>query len=709
MIIDSAHIFESDLVRTKCQPRNPQGSRRWLQALVLLLVWTLAPAWAAPAQELTNDTLRLGLNVPPEGIPVIEEAVWQTTGQTVFRDLGTPDGLSAWVPASLIPAGTTQAPTWSVTEGDGLFTAEASCQLANKMLITWIVELPKQGQLFRLRIRLSNLGKLARTVDSFPAWLANWDVAGQSQWARWWQAIEYTRTEQALSGTNRVRLGSQVSSSDDADGGVCPYWVVGGSDSRIYFGLQWSGGWNAKLQGLDNGFKFSVNLPPEETQLVLYRGESIEGPALFVTPMQGSDDINNRSLWMKLRCSFGKMLYSTPPLRFPLTYNHWYAVRQQVDGDFLNRQIAAMSPYSFEAFIIDAGWFAEGRWKPDPAKFQQDQFVQMLASLKANGIKPGLWSTPQYVNTNNDTVALSFEDPPVHSKFLDGYLVDLSQPNFPDYLEAHVQRLRTKYSMDYWKYDQPFFTDQSLVGKMKDVIGFQNGMQIVRNANPDLTIENCQNGGRMINEFTLLATQTSWLSDLGHSGIPDPRGNISVALNALDFIFPWSALRFTINLDQLDQTDDEALRLFCRSAMAGVWGISSDLSQISERQQSIILKEITNYRRLNRLKYSCVYDLQLPVDTADTAGVTFYNRRRFNAGILLYRWNRNGSFDQRVLLTKLKPWVTYHVVDLDTGEEITASGRDLISDGVTIRFGKERLSALLFVEALHESPGPSEP
>jgi hypothetical protein len=696
------------LVREKRHPRKLSGSPRWIHALVLCLGWTLALVFAAQAQELSNDTLRLQLNVTPEGIPVIEEAVWQATGHTAFRDLGTPDGLAAWVPEALIPEALTTTPVWSITESDNLTTAEAACDLVGGMRITWIVELPKQGQLFRLHIRLTNGGAKALAVDWFPAWSASWDVAGQSEWARWWQAIEYTRVEKPLGDSRRIRLGSTLSSSDDGDGGVNPYWVVGGSDSLTYFGLQWCGGWSAKLQGLDNGFKFSVSLPSQETQLVLDKGEEIDGPALLVTPMPGTDDTYDRALWMRQRHTLGQMLYSGPPPCVPLTYNHWYAAHQQVDDIFLNRQIAAMSPYSFDAFIIDAGWFTDGRWKPDPDKFKPDEFVQMLASLKANGIKPGLWSTPQYVSTKNDLAALAIEQPAVVSTYIGGYLVDMSQSEFVDYLVQHVQMLRNKYSVDYWKYDQPFFTEQSRAGKMKNVIGFQNAIQAVRQANPDLTIENCLNGGRMINEFTLLATQATWLSDLGGKA-PDPQGNIQVALSALDFIYPWAALRFTINLDRLDPNDDEITRLYCRSAMAGMWGISTDLAKISERQQSIALKEIENYRRLNRLKTSCLYDLQLPNDQADVAGATFYSKRRSRAGVLLYRWQRDGAFDQLVVLPKLKSWATYRVVDVDTGTEIIASGSDLIGNGVAVPFSAQRLSALLFVEPITQSQTPGAP
>ena len=206
----------------------------------------------------------------------------------------------------------------------------------------------------------------------------------------------------------------------------------------------------------------------------------------------------------------------------------------------------------------------------------------------------------------------------------------------------------------------------------------------------------------MINEFTLLTTQTTWLSDLGNSGNPDPLGNVSVALNAMEFVFPWAALRFTINFDRIDPNDDETTRLYCRSAMAGMWGISSDLSMIPDHQRDVILQEIANYRQLNPLKFACVYDLQQPSDSADVAAVTFYSRRRYNAGTILYRWSRAGAFDQHVTFPKLAPTGMYRVTDVDTGVQMTVSGSDLTTKGIDIPFSAQRLSALVFVEPVKQ-------
>jgi hypothetical protein len=674
--------------------------------VVICLAWALALASAASAQVLSNDSLNLNLGVSREGIPIIKEAVWKETGRSAFRDAGTPDGLGAWVPASLIPAAGGEAPAWGITEDDNMITAQATRPLAAKMFITWIIELPKQGSLFRLRVRLTG-GKQARDVEWFPAWAANWQMDGGAQWVRWWRALEFDRRERALNPDSSVTLSSRLHSSDDGDNGVNPYWIVGGPSSRIYFSVQWSGGWRAQLGGLNNGLSFSVNLPPAETQLTINKRKEIEGPALLVALVAGTDDAEGRALWMRQRRALGEILYGGPRPSFPLTYNHWYAIRKEFNANFLARQVAAMEPYGFDAFIADAGWFASGRWKPDPAKFPSGELTDAFTSMKAAGIKPGLWSTPQFVSkSDGDMSALTFEDPEVFSNFIDGYLVDLSQPAFATHLLNHVSTLRNKYSMDYWKYDQLFFSDQTHDGEMKNVLGFQSALQSVRGQNPDLTIENCLNGGRMLNDFTLLLTQTSWLSDYGKTSDGVPQVNIHSALYALEMVFPWSALRFSVNFDQGDPNDDELTRLSCRAAMIGTWGLSTDLSLVSARQQQIILKEIANYRQLSRLKYSCLYDLYLPSDTADAAGVTFYSPKRLYAGILLYRWQRDGEFKQPVALAKLRPEVTYRVTDADTGEVVTASGSDLISGGVSVAFGGERRSALLFIEPVSATPAP---
>jgi alpha-galactosidase len=232
---------------------------------------------------------------------------------------------------------------------------------------------------------------------------------------------------------------------------------------------------------------------------------------------------------------------------------------------------------------------------------------------------------------------------------------------------------------------------------MRTVLAFQGALRAVRRANPDLIIENCQNGGHIINELTLLATQHSWLLDEPGSDLPDARSNIQVALGALEFMPPSAAYRWTNRLDEHGD-DDEFTRYYCRSAMAGVWGISTDLSAVSDHQRSVILNEIQNYRRLNNIKKYNHYEILQPADGADAASITFYADRSQEAAAIVYRWRGKAAFTQQLYFKGLDKSISYVITDTDTGLQTTITGQQLAKTGFQRSFAAGQLSALLFVE-----------
>ena len=92
----------------------------------------------------------------------------------------------------------------------------------------------------------------------------------------------------------------------------------------------------------------------------------------------------------------------------------------------------------------------------------------------------------------------------------------------------------------------------------------------------------------------------------------------------------------------------------------------------------MILKEIENYRLLNEIKKDCRYEIRPPAAGRDTASVAFYGDGQ-NAAVL--------SEDLK-----------YQVTDADTGFQTRVKGKKLIKKGVSVEFGGDRLSALLFIE-----------
>src|SRR5262249_48387727 len=190
----------------------------------------------------------------------------------------------------------------------------------------------------------------------------------------------------------------------------------------------------------------------------------------------------------------------------------------------------------------------------------------------------------------------------------------------------------------------------------------------VSRTNPTLTIEGCLNGGRMINELTALTSNTLWLRDGQSNRLAQMHRNVEVNLGALEFLFPWQVYAWTNNLDDLEG-DNELLKSYCRTAMIGIWGISADLSKISNDQQQTILKEIERYRTLNDIKAAFTYDLHNPVSGDDTAAIVYYNEAQQRSGALVFRWDGEGAMSPRLMFRRLNPDADYIVRDLDRGKK----------------------------------------
>jgi len=663
--------------------------------LLILFAFCLAPAQAkadSRSTALANDAVQLNLGFSSAGIPTVLSAQKLKTGDLIFSDAGEPGGISAWFQHSLSVSSQSAQPAWTTSANDDFIVAQASLSLTKALVATWVVELAKHGSLFRLHVTLSNTGRNKQSVTLYPAWNASWALSGPPSTVEWWDALTFAAHQQTLAPGN-VNLSSQVYSSPS--GGTNPFWVVQGPWGNMYFALGWSGGWEAAVSGSGNVLGFSVGLTAQQDQLVLKPGETVDGPILEVTPTSHVSAASSRRYWMSERAALAK----GPHRSIPLTYNSWYAVKKNVDSGFLKTQLSSMDSYGFDAMVVDAGWYqAPGDWESAESKFDPGELEDLLGSVKGAGHKAGLWSAPQYVSANTRPIPGRLEAPSFYNLFLQAYLLDLWNSNYSDLVTSHVQQLRSQFSIDYWKYDQPIFMDQTRAGAMKDVIAFQDALKAVRAANPDLTIENCMDGGQIINETTLLNTQLSWLEDGGSNGYPAARTNIQTALGALEFIFPWSAYRFTNLFEQEDQNDDELTKYYCRSAMMGVWGISSNLGLIGDHQRGVILNEVQNYRKLNEIKVNALYELRPPVKNPDTVGATFYAGFGKKAAVLVFRWAGQGALAEQFGLAELDPTQSYQVTDVDTGVVTQMSGADLVAKGIGITFDANRQSALVFID-----------
>lgn len=643
--------------------------------------------------DLTNEHLQVHLDINAAGVPYVQSIQWPEDAVIFEEDAGAVP-LNAWWPKELLPdPATSAACDWQRADDEYFLRARVSRPLCDGMKAIWVFELYKPGSILRLHVHLENTGTTDKTVDRYPAWIAQGHTPGVKSITSW-HSLDFKPVTHTLDDQKNIEWHSRIHSSDELDNGMNPYWLVKGDKGCLYLGMDWCGGWNATFSGGSDQFAFKVDLPPDETQLILKSGENIGGPALFISPIRSTDESAARADWMAQREQYQADVYGGPKPAYYFTYNNWYTTRFDVDEAFLRKQVDAMPPYAFDAFIVDAGWYPHvGEWTPDPKKFKPGALEALLAEVKQKGVKAGVWSCPQFVKADKDNLPPEVDQPGMYRKFIDGYLLDYTALDFSKFLVDHVASLKKQFGMDWWKYDQDFFTEKTRAGRMKNVAAFQNALLSVRKAYPEMILENCQSGGRMINELTMLATQSQWLRDGGNNGLAHARNNISTALNSLAFVPPWAANRWTNNFQQMDPNDLELVRYYARSGMPGTWGIVSDLSAIPDKIREVLVKEAEHYRRLNTFK-GYTYDMYLPSEKAPAAGIVYYGPEKKSAAVLLFRWDAQGAFEFPIRL-KLPENLHYIVEDIDTGEKSTIAGIKL-NDEYSLHLSAERFSSLTF-------------
>lgn len=660
-------------------------------ALVVFNAIIAVNAGVAAPIELQNQSLCVILD-QKNGLPVIESCAWREDGKTIFASAAMPQGWEEWAIRE-----TGDSAVWKIGEDENFTRAQWSGVLANGLTICWTVELPKQTPILRLSARVTNPANAPVAVKWFPVWSASWNLPDGLQWIRWWDSLSFQQVQKAPDAAKELTIASHLQSSDRP--GQLPYWTLAASNARLFFGLEWTAGWRTEFQNGANQFSFRCFLPPEETQLTLQPGESIDGPVLNIVLSRETEEAQSRRDIMNKRLALSRLLYTSPDPILPLVYNHWYSCRFSFDGAYLKNQIPLLKSYGFDYFVVDAGWYPRvGEWIPDPAKFPNGEFESSLKTIQDGGVRVGIWSCPQYVSSASSAIP-PVDNPVYYEKFIKGYLLDMAGMDFSQFLTDHVQTLRKNYFMNWWKYDQPLFTEQTRQGIMKNAIAFQNALKAVRKANPDLIVENCQSGGRIISEFTSLLSQSHWLKDGGSNGLSHARDNISVTLGAMDFLFPWSASRWTNNISQMDANDAELIRYYCRSAMPGVWGISDDLSKMPEKSKSIVLQEIERYRRLNALKMDCLYDLVLPGKGKPYTSVAYFDPSGDRAGALVFRWDQTSALDINIPMRLLNADQQFRCLDVDANTTREASGESLRQQGLSISLKTEQMSGLYFIGA----------
>lgn len=300
-----------------------------------------------------------------------------------------------------------------------------------------------------------------------------------------------------------------------------PIFLLDGGDHGIWFGPEWSGCWDVNVSRDSRNIKLMVGLPTFD--FVMRDGETIELPAAAFGPYSGSiEDGYNHIRKMISRYYLPKVSGRKPE---PFVYFQGYfghPTYQDEKTMYREADMAALA--GCEAFVLDGGWNnlpdntdwwnAVGSWDR-PGRFISG--VRKFADyVKSKGMRFGIWFEPRAAD--GSTLYIKY------SELCKNNLLDLGSPAgedlFVDTLDYLIDDLGADFiwidhninpRSDVWdNAEQP---DRKGLMELGFYQGWYHTVERIFKKHPDVWIESCASGGRIIDLAQLRRSQSIWVND----------------------------------------------------------------------------------------------------------------------------------------------------------------------------------------------------
>jgi alpha-galactosidase len=508
----------------------------------------------------------------------------------------------------------------------------------------------------------------------------------------------FTRRTARLDDGQALDFGSPVLSSQES----LPWFGLTAGDDHLIFGLAWSGGWRARMEGAPVGARVQVGL--RDMSVVVGPEREIEYPHAFVALTDATAGAESAALGAWLVARRGGRPY--PAL---VTYNTWFTFGTAIDDELVRRQMDGFAAAGGELFQLDAGWYPGiqardrydfgaglGSWQVDRGRFP-DGLGALSDYAHERGLRFAVWAEPERVD-----LATVGRGNGARERFLareHGHY----QSGRDDASATHAQICLADEEAWQWVRDRLFaFLDEArpdylkidlnewLVctrtdhdhtaegGNFGHVRGLYRLLAALRERYPALIIENCAGGARRLDAEMLTRTDVSWMDDR-----TAPAARVRHHLEVLSALAPPSAL-LSYLMGQDDQPLSEAsdLGLLARSRMPGILGLAVDFRTMGNDATRALAEQIDAYKQVRALRGAPFATTRTEPVGVDGGGPGWDVVQQVNpaSGVVTVFAFRNAGGDRyvRVTLPHLQAGTTYRLRTLDGHSLGQASGGDLM-------------------------------
>jgi len=466
--------------------------------------------------------------------------------------------------------------------------------------------------------------------------------------------------------------------------------------------LCWGGYYELRFQTNDSDYHhFFAGILPEHDNVVLAKGKSFATPHLALSfSNDGLSGVSrNFHRWGR------KYMLRHGDQERRILLNSWEGVYFDINEDGMKQMMDDIASMGGELFVMDDGWFGDkyprnndhtslGDWTTDTRKLPNG-VPGLVKAATERGIKFGIWVEPEMTNTvselyeaHPDWIIKAANRDIVKGRGGTQVVLDMSKKEVQDFAFSVIDNVM-KESPDIayikWDANAPISMDFSNIAYWQ---GFYAMVERVREAYPDLTIQDCASGGGRANWGVLPWFDEFWVSDN-----TDALQRVYMQWGT-SYFFPAIAMASHISATPNHTVfRTTSLKYRIDVAMSGRLGMEIQPKNMTEQEKDICRKAIADYKRIRPIvQFGDIYRLVSPYDNRGFASLMYVAENKDKA--VAYWWKIANFYDEhfpRLRFAGLDPERSYRVTELNrldisplAYEGKSFTGRFLMESGLEI-------------------------
>jgi alpha-galactosidase len=649
---------------------------------------------------------------------------------------------SVWMNGKLVPL------HWNLNRAACQSSAEQIIfvydSAAPRMRLTWEWQARASTGPIEHRVHIQNLGSQEMWIPLQDSFRFDWSVDPATSLQQVY--VDKGAGKPTAVGTHQVTLPasyrwegrSSTYARDNDAPEIIPWTMVERTESKDgwYVGIEFSGRTRLILSRDRTSLHGRVGLDPEPSpfRTLLQPGHSFDAPVIFVGAFTGGPDGLGNVLrpWVR-HVLMNPKTWGNP--NYPLMVNNSWGSGMQVNEVLAKRMIRDSADLGFDMFHLDAGWFrGVGDWYPDKKKFPQG--LSAIADYAhQHGLKFGIWANWAEAGIDTNPGAVNARDPRFEDWLIAdvppgwrpdefvGRTMDLGDPAVHSYAQHEVERIVKDYKLDMLEHDgyvvakgclridHPHASEEppllaSVKGRGIDIPDNANSTDVsyhatqayydiytrLRKANPNLLLEICNDGGRMVDFGSAAHGDYFSITDSY-----DPLSNRQAFYDA-SHVLPPAMLEDYVQRWPTPTIDN--FRYMLRSGMMGWLTIMQDTNAWTEEQHRVAKEEFSTYKRDLRplIRDANLYHISERPDGIHWDGIEYFDRHTEHGVVYAFRGSGLGEASHIFQIDGLSPNKNYRLSFHDqTSKDFVVSGRELMSSGLTVHLPLTNSSELIFL------------